>query len=84
MKKPSFLRISSTIALLALCMFVLGAAFHKYRFFPYELVKAAIAEVKSQFINPEQILASQYSRDSEKVRRTGTLIQRYFRSRSKA
>ena len=61
MKAP-FLRPSIFIALLAFGIFVLGAAFHKYRFFPYELIRSAALEVW-----PGLALSREYSRDVNKV-----------------
>ena len=48
-------------------MFALGAAFHKYQFFPYQFLKIAVSEVKRQVINPKQMLSRLYSRDIAKV-----------------
>ena len=67
MRKAPFLRLSALVILLAFGMFALGAAFHKYRFFPYNLVKIAVSEVKRQVINPKQMLSRLYSRDIAKV-----------------
>jgi len=57
-------------------MFLLGAAFHKYRFFPYEWMKTAVADVKHQYVYPDKMLrraaaperlSRQYSHDLNKV-----------------
>ena len=61
MKAP-FLRPSIFIALLAFGIFVLGAAFHKYRFFPYKSIRSATLEVW-----PGLALSREYSRDVNKV-----------------
>ena len=52
--KAPFLRRSLPVVLLAFGMFGLGGAFHKYRLFPYSLVKNAVAEVERQYIDPKE------------------------------
>ena len=67
MRKAPFLRRSTLVVLLAFGMFVLGAAFDRYRFFPYQLVRTAVSEVNRQFINSKEALSRQYSLDIDKV-----------------
>ena len=62
------LRRGVPVMLLAFGTFVLGAASHRYRFFPYDFVrKIAITQARGQFINPKEVLSRQYSRDIDKV-----------------
>lgn len=67
MRKAPFLRRSALIILLAFGVFVLGAAFQKYRFFPYQFLKIAVSEVNRQIMNPKEALSRLYSRDVDKV-----------------
>ena len=53
--------------LLAFGMFVLGMAFHKYRFFPYELLRNTINKVEHRYGHPNEGLLRQYTRDIDKV-----------------
>ena len=53
--------------MLAFGVFVLGAAFQKYQFFPYQFLKIALSEVKQQLINSKEVLSQLYSRDIDKV-----------------
>jgi len=48
-------------------MFVLGAAFQKYRFFPYELIRSATLEVTRPHADADKVLSREYSRDVHKV-----------------
>src|SRR5689334_10961299 len=66
MKAP-FLRPSILLVLLTLSMFVLGAAFQKYRFFPYELIRSATLEVTRPHADADKVLSREYSRDVHKV-----------------
>ena len=66
MKAP-FLRPSILLVLLTFGMFVLGVAFHKYRFFPYELIKSATLEVTRPHVDADKVFSREYSRDVNKV-----------------
>lgn len=70
--KPSFFRLTALITMLAFGIFALGAAFHKYRPFPYDLVKTALADVGRHIDRKDapdysQRLSRQYTRDFDKV-----------------
>ena len=69
---PSFrLRPSILVALLAFGMFVLGAAYNKYRLFPYELIRTisftSFGAMRRLYMNPSEILSKQYWHDINTV-----------------